>query len=308
MLLFVAGCFVVQRGQFHKSHTLGRSDVVQEPRAFIPVSSFNGTGTLAHVGASVIAGARAVSSGSAATPFASTGRLAPDEPEVEHRFADEARRQTADRYAHLRRAPVARDFDSTAEPSAHLPLLGPSRMPSWVEFDRKVLRFSGYFQEAVHAAAGETWRVRPILLYFHLEDDTLAISEPGVNNAGLPQGVLVRRHQVPRDEQGHMFAVDDLWIGAELPIYGRRYRLTAADAFTRAFYQQNGAPLEADEQTPLDPFARKHTQARPTTHHKLSNPLTIHQEAALGKIRHSVIAATQKFLNVQRTHTTKSWR
>lgn len=287
----------LQRGQFHKSHTLGRSDVVQEPRAFIAPSSFNGqTGTLAHVGPTPIDGARAVSASSAATSHASTGRLDPGVPEVESRFAGPNRRAAAEPFAHLRRVPVARDFDHVADPKGHLPL-GEPRLPSWVEFEKKVLRFAGYFKEAVHASANETFRVRPILLYYYLEDDSLHIAEPPTANSGIPQAVLVRRHRVPKNESGDFFLVDDLYIGAELAIYGKRFRLTAADPFTRAFFEKNGAPLEADEQTPLDAFAKKTLAvAAPAMHLKPPNPLRDHAEAALGKTFGPGVAATQQFL------------
>ena len=272
--------------------------MVQDPRAFLAPSSFNGTGTLTQVGASIVAGAREISSGSAASSFDSSSRLetAPGVAEAEQRFASENRRATADQFAHLRRAPVGRDFDHCAEPKAHLPVVGASRLPSWVEFDRKVLRFSGYTREAVHGSQSETWRIRPVLLYFYLEDDSLQVTEPVIGNAGLPQGVIVRRHRVPKTE-GEFFTVDDLCVGAELPIYGRKYRLTAADGFTRAFFEQNGAPLDADEDTPLDPFARRTAAAAaPPTHLKPPNPMREHQEAALGKQQHGGIAATQQFL------------
>lgn len=50
-----------------------------------------------------------------------------------------------------------------------------ARLPAWVAYDRKVLRFSGYFKEAVHASAVENWRVRKCLVYFYLEDDSMHI-------------------------------------------------------------------------------------------------------------------------------------
>jgi len=288
------------RGQFHKSHTLGRSDVVVDPRAIVPPNSFSGTGAPRHVEARApIAAARGVSASSVATSWSSTGRLdGTGRVEVEQSFADSAHRDAQDRLAHLRRAPVARDYDSTAEPRGHLPVLGPSRLPAFVEFDRKVLRFSGYCREAAHQVAlgSEPFRIRPIVLLYHLEDDTMQISEPPTANSGLAQGVVVRRQRVPFNEQGGCFTLDHLFVGAELPVYGRMYRLTGADAFTRAFYEQNGAPLEEDEQQPLDPFARKSAVAAPRSFRKTANADSIHAEAERGNPPHRGIEATQKFL------------
>ena len=34
----------------------------------------------------------------------------------------------------------------------------------------------------------EVFRVRPVDLYYYLEDDTIAVVEPHVENSGMPQG------------------------------------------------------------------------------------------------------------------------
>lgn len=289
-----------QRSEFAKSHHFDvlqrtalpvKRDVLIDPREHIAPSSFNGTGHLSQVGASIIGGAALLTSNSAASNSSSRGRLPLP---VEHSFASSNVAAATDKYAHLRRAPVAKDFANTAEPLAHLQVME-SKLPSWVEYDRQVLRFGGYFKEAVHASSSENFRVRPILLYFYLEDDSLHIAEPTVSNSGLPQGVFVKRHRVPRDELGRTYEVQDLYVGAELPIYGRVFRLTSADQFTRDFYEKNGAPLQEDELTPQDPFSKKAT-SHPHTFKKLMNPMTAHQEAALGKHRHAGIQQTQQFL------------
>ena len=60
--------------------------------------------------------------------------------------------------------------------------------PAWVAFDRQVLRFDAYFQEAVHEKAGEQYRIRKCKIYFYLEDDSIQVIEPDVGNSGIPQG------------------------------------------------------------------------------------------------------------------------
>lgn len=59
-----------------------------------------------------------------------------------------------------------------------------SRLPAWVAYDRKVLRFSGYFKEAVHASSAETWRARKCLIYFYMEDDSVRTEEGGRERDG----------------------------------------------------------------------------------------------------------------------------
>ena len=59
--------------------------------------------------------------------------------------------------------------------------------PAWVAFDRKVLRFNCYFKEAVNESRLENYRIRNCVLYYYLEDDSMHVSEPKVENSGIPQ-------------------------------------------------------------------------------------------------------------------------
>jgi hypothetical protein len=190
---------------------------------------------------------------------------------------------------------VPKDYRDAMDSKFATPEATMSRLPAWVAYDRKVLRFSGYFKEAVHASSAENWRVRKCLVYFYLEDDSMHIAEPKVENSGIPQGVFVKRHRIPKEQNNSFYTVDDLFIGAELPIYGRVFRLTDCDSFTRSFYKQNGVELSEPEQVPVDPFSKKQT-SHAHSHHKLMNPLKTFMEASLGKPMHAGIDATQKFL------------
>ena len=61
-------------------------------------------------------------------------------------------------------------------------------LPAWVAFDRQVLCFDAYFQEAVHEKREEQFRIRNCKIYFYLEDDSIQVIEPRLKNAGIPQG------------------------------------------------------------------------------------------------------------------------
>ena len=63
-----------------------------------------------------------------------------------------------------------------------------SDLPAWVAFDRQVLCFDAYFQEAVHEKREEQYRIRTCKLYFYLEDDSIQVIEQRSKNAGVPQG------------------------------------------------------------------------------------------------------------------------
>ena len=50
-----------------------------------------------------------------------------------------------------------------------------------------MLRWYGYFKEAVTESAVENYRVRKIVVFFYLEDNSCQVVEPKEDNSGLPQ-------------------------------------------------------------------------------------------------------------------------
>lgn len=76
-------------------------------------------------------------------------------------------------------------------------------LPAWVSLSQKVLRFSGYFMEVVPESQVESSRVRKVHIYYYLEDDSMQVSEPRVDNSGIQQArprhtQLVARSRSPR--------------------------------------------------------------------------------------------------------------
>ncbi|KAI9000015.1 hypothetical protein BC832DRAFT_563307 [Gaertneriomyces semiglobifer] len=129
-------------------------------------------------------------------------------------------------------------------------------VPAWVAFDRKVLRFYAYFQEAVHERREEQHRVRKVNIYFYLEDDSVHVSEPRVVNSGIPQGTLIRRHRIVNpnaDLEGQHYTVKDLNVGREVTFYARTFRIVGCDAFTRDFLTHLSIPVPHNEPFPSDP-------------------------------------------------------
>jgi hypothetical protein len=55
-----------------------------------------------------------------------------------------------------------------------------------VKLDKVVLRFDGYFKEAVVESNLENWRKRQVIIFYYLEDSTLMINEPKQVNSGTP--------------------------------------------------------------------------------------------------------------------------
>jgi hypothetical protein len=60
------------------------------------------------------------------------------------------------------------------------------------------LKFDAYFQEPVHESSQENFRIRQCIFNYHLDDDTIYITEKRQENSGIPQGVFLKRHKVPK--------------------------------------------------------------------------------------------------------------
>ncbi|OQS07881.1 EF-hand domain-containing protein [Thraustotheca clavata] len=172
-----------------------------------------------------------------------------------------------------------------------------SKVPNFIALDKKVLRYEGYFLEAVHESNLENYRVRNCIILYYLEDDTIQIIEPKVENSGILQGNFVKRHKIPKpesDENGDMsfYTHWDLGLGAEVTFYGRTFHIQSADKFTMDFMMENhGTTGEVQRPTPRDAYSeiRKAHMARETgqdidaNYGKKQYPMKEFMEATLGK-------------------------
>jgi len=129
----------------------------------------------------------------------------------------------------------------------------PKRPPKWLKYDKQALRFFGYFQEPVHESNVENFRVRKCVIIYYLDDDTIHITEPKVENSGIPQGVFLKRHKVPKPDGGN-YTHSDLNLGMNFDVYGRMFRIMDCDDFTKKFYADMGITLNAKEDYPVDLF------------------------------------------------------
>jgi Repeat of unknown function (DUF1126). len=71
-----------------------------------------------------------------------------------------------------------------------LPFCPESRLPPFLEHDRRVLLFHAYYEETVMQSAIETNRVMKCEIYFYVEDGTIEIIQTKQENSGIPQGVF----------------------------------------------------------------------------------------------------------------------
>lgn len=92
-------------------------------------------------------------------------------------------------------------------------------------------------------------------MLYYLEDDTLHILEDRYENAGLPQGVFLKRHKVPKDgKSAESYHWSDLTLPSDLNIYSRVFRVYDCDDFTKSFYMTEGAALGEPEALPVAPY------------------------------------------------------
>jgi len=142
---------------------------------------------------------------------------------------------------------TTRDVFQATEPKDY------DTLPAWDALDRHVLRFKGFFKEAVVETNLENYRIRKCVIFYYLEDDTCLITEPKQDNSGLPQGTLIRRHRFPAPEGGYV-RPEDLRIGSDLHVYGKSIRLVDCDGFTREYFNSLGLDQPATMEIEDDPW------------------------------------------------------
>ncbi|CAK9020015.1 unnamed protein product [Durusdinium trenchii] len=127
----------------------------------------------------------------------------------------------------------------------------PRLSPAWLKHEKQVLRWYGFFQETVTESAMENSRYRHVYIMYFMEDGTVGINEPKVENSGMPQGNFLKRQKVQK-EDGTYLGPDDIHIGSEVTICGHTFHICGCDRFTRWFFEENGVAIEEDEEIPID--------------------------------------------------------
>ncbi|XP_051008912.1 EF-hand domain-containing protein 1 [Acomys russatus] len=127
-------------------------------------------------------------------------------------------------------------------------------VPAHVVFDKKVLRFSAYFQEDVPLSTEEHYRIRQVNIYYYLEDDSMSVIEPVVENSGIPQGKLIKRQRLAKNDVGDHYHWKDLNRGINITIYGKTFHIVDCDRFTQEFLESQGIELNPPEKMALDPY------------------------------------------------------
>lgn len=127
--------------------------------------------------------------------------------------------------------------------SRSLPYCTVDRAPLFVKEGTRVCRFVAYFIEPPTEVT--EMRVRKVEIKFFLEDNSIEILEPRVENSGQVQGKFLKRHpivkpvvRITNDSQTELYTLKDFYAGAELDIYHRVYVITDCDASTRKILEE----------------------------------------------------------------------
>ncbi|KAJ9588706.1 hypothetical protein L9F63_017998 [Diploptera punctata] len=131
------------------------------------------------------------------------------------------------------------DVDGTAyfnvsDPVRYDPSLTYGRVKQYAV--AQCLTFRAFFKQSVYESPDEHYRVRQVNIIYFLEDDTITVMEPPIDNSGLTQG---------------SFDCDD---------------------FTKEYLESQGIELNQPEEMPPDPYIQlRQLKIKPHTH--ITKPL-----------------------------------
>jgi hypothetical protein len=117
--------------------------------------------------------------------------------------------------------------------------------------------FNAYFKEAVSESSLESYRVRSVRIMFYLADGSVEITENKVSNSGMPAGVFIKRHLIPKDRAeagGGNLALDDLKVGENVTVYARTFHICGCNDSTRAWLEKSGVTVAPNEKPPTDKY------------------------------------------------------
>eukprot|EP00792_Barthelona_sp_PAP020_P006475 TRINITY_DN3005_c0_g1_i1.p1 TRINITY_DN3005_c0_g1~~TRINITY_DN3005_c0_g1_i1.p1 ORF type:complete len:479 (+),score=126.48 TRINITY_DN3005_c0_g1_i1:114-1439(+) len=126
------------------------------------------------------------------------------------------------------------------------------------------LCFSAYFLENVYESPDCNVCVHHCIINYFLNDGTISILEPRIENSGFTQGMYLKRCKVERHKAGSnegFINSSDLRVGQVVRIFEREFYIFAVDEFTRNEMEKRGVELKPNE-TPLEDGYLVHRQAR----------------------------------------------
>lgn len=87
----------------------------------------------------------------------------------------------------------------------------------------------------------ENSRVRNLVVFYYVTDNTFSICEPKQMNSGIPQGTFLRRqHVINPHTPKKFYNASDLKVGGYIEVFGKNILLHDCDENTRNFYHHLG--------------------------------------------------------------------
>lgn len=123
-------------------------------------------------------------------------------------------------------------------------------------FNTGTLKFEAFFKEDIEYSQLESERVRHLIIYFYLEDNTISINEPRQRNSGIMQGTFLNRQRVFNADTNNYINPYDFRVGEFSYICGRNIYLISCDPFTRDFYTKIGCEQDPDRNIDEDNFEK----------------------------------------------------
>ncbi|CAI4222358.1 unnamed protein product [Auanema sp. JU1783] len=117
--------------------------------------------------------------------------------------------------------------------------------------------------------------LRAFKLHYHFSDNSFSLQEPKVENSGFFQGRIFWHQKIPLKNciGGPYTTWKDLNISQDIDLFGKIYRITNCDSFTKNFLLENGIKVNDPEKIPEDPWlVRRRTKDSSSL--KLDNGMT----------------------------------
>ncbi|XP_050433887.1 EF-hand domain-containing family member C2-like [Adelges cooleyi] len=126
--------------------------------------------------------------------------------------------------------------------------------PAWMVFGKETLTFDGYFKVSANESQ-YNYNVRKCKIVYFPEDNTITVMEPAIPNSGMTQGCLIRRHRIPHPGRANGFyELLDFNIGKTVEFYGKVFRITGVDCYTRDVLRKMGLDVPENQTQPRDPY------------------------------------------------------
>eukprot|EP00928_Gymnodinium_smaydae_P052851 TRINITY_DN36997_c0_g1_i1.p1 TRINITY_DN36997_c0_g1~~TRINITY_DN36997_c0_g1_i1.p1 ORF type:complete len:621 (-),score=133.06 TRINITY_DN36997_c0_g1_i1:88-1950(-) len=149
--------------------------------------------------------------------------------------------------------------EQPAEDRTHRNMRLPRLAPAWLKHEKQCLRFYAYFQETVTERWDENCRYRHVIITLHMEDGTMSVCEPKIENSGIPQGQFLKRQQVRRANGKGFIDMNDLRVRSDITFNGVTYHIVGCDSFTRWYYEENGMEQPEDDRPAQDQWQKSYT-------------------------------------------------